>query len=111
MPNLGPYDQYLFAAVVLLGTIGAMLALLWLTQRSRYSTRIRGFRGIAQNFMSVISVLFALNVAFLARLSPSLAFSDAGFVSSLGCVRACRVSPLVGGGWWCVIGLLVGGIG
>lgn len=67
MPNLGPYDQYLFAAVVLLGTIGAMLALLWLTQRSRYSTRIREFRGIAQNFMSVISVLFALNVAFLAH--------------------------------------------
>lgn len=67
MPNLGPYDQYLFAAVVLLGTIGAMLALFWLTQRSRHSTAIRRFHGVAQNFMSVISVLFALNVAFLAH--------------------------------------------
>lgn len=67
MPNLGPYDQYLFAAVALLGTFGAMLALLWLTQRSRYSPSIRRFHGVAQNFMSVISVLFALNVAFLAH--------------------------------------------
>jgi len=38
------------------------------------------------------------------------AFSDARFVSSVGCVRACRVWPLVGGGW-CVILLGVGGIG
>jgi hypothetical protein len=67
MPNLGPYDQYLFALVVLLGTTLAMLLLLWATQRSPYSGRIRSFRGVAQNFMSVISVLFALNIAFLAH--------------------------------------------
>lgn len=67
MPNLGPYDQYLFALVVLFGTTLAMLLLLWATQRSPYSAWIRGFRGVAQNFMSTISVLFALNVAFLAH--------------------------------------------
>lgn len=67
MPNLGPHDQYLFAFVVLLGTTMAMLLLLWMTQRSPYRGWIRGFRGVAQNFMSVISVLFALNVAFLAH--------------------------------------------
>ena len=67
MPNLGPYDQFLFAAVVLLGTTLAVVLLLWVTQRSSYSAWIRSFRGVAQNFMSVISVLFALNVAFLAH--------------------------------------------
>jgi hypothetical protein len=67
MPNLGPFDQYLFALLVLLGTTLAMLVLLWATQRSPYSAAVREFRGVAQNFMSVISVLFALNVAFLAH--------------------------------------------
>ena len=67
MPNLGPYDQYLFALLVLLGTTLAMLLLLWVTQRSPYSAVIKRFHGVAQNFMSVISVLFALNIAFLAH--------------------------------------------
>jgi hypothetical protein len=67
MPNLGPFDQYLFALFVLVGTALAMLLLLWATQRSPYSAAIHEFRGVAQNFMSVISVLFALNVAFLAH--------------------------------------------
>ena len=34
----------------------------------------------------------------------ALAFSDARFVSSLGCVRACWIWPLAVGGWF-VIGL------
>ncbi|HYN37662.1 MAG TPA: hypothetical protein VES39_00255 [Rhodospirillales bacterium] len=67
MPNLGPYDQFLFALVAMLGTTIAMLLLLWATQFSPYSAWIRSFRGVAQNFMSVISVLFALNIAFLAH--------------------------------------------
>jgi len=52
------------------------------------------------------------NSLLLARFMRrgASAFSDARFVSSLGCVRACRVWPLVGGGW-CVILLGVGGIG
>ncbi len=65
--NFGPYDQYYLAAVVMLGTYGAAFALLWLAQRSRYAAFIKTFRGIAQNFLTVINVIFALNLAFLAN--------------------------------------------
>ncbi len=65
--NLGPYDQYYLAAVVLLGTYGAAFVLLWLSQSSRYAEFIKTFRGIAQNFLTVINVIFALNLAFLAN--------------------------------------------
>lgn len=65
--NIGSYDQYLYALVVLVGTAAAMVALLWVSQRSRWASAVHSFRGIAQNFMSVVSVLFALNIAFLAH--------------------------------------------
>jgi len=65
--NLGAYDQYYLAAVVMLGTYGAAFALLWVAQRSRYAVFIKTFRGIAQNFLTVINVIFALNLAFLAN--------------------------------------------
>jgi hypothetical protein len=65
--DLGPYDQYYLASVVLLGTYGAAFALLWLTQSSPYAEFIKSFRGIAQNFLTVINVIFALNLAFLAN--------------------------------------------
>jgi len=65
--DLGPYDQYYLAAVVLLGTYGAAVFLLWLSQASPYAEFIKTFRGIAQNFLTVINVIFALNLAFLAN--------------------------------------------
>jgi|APTNR8051073442_1049403.scaffolds.fasta_scaffold06991_4 glucan phosphoethanolaminetransferase (alkaline phosphatase superfamily) len=65
--DLGPYDQYYLAAVVLIGTYCAAFTLLWLSQRSRYADFIKSFRGIAQNFLTVINVIFALNLAFLAN--------------------------------------------
>jgi hypothetical protein len=65
--NLGAYDQYYLAAVVLLGTYGAAFFLLWLSQSSRYAEFIKTFHGIAQNFLTVINVIFALNLAFLAN--------------------------------------------
>jgi len=65
--NLGPYDQYYLAGVVLLGTYGAAFILLWVAQRSRSAPFIKSFRGIAQNFLTVINVIFALNLAFLAN--------------------------------------------
>src|SRR5512132_3866104 len=55
-----------------------------------------------------ITTIFTPNLLTRFMRRGASAFSDARFVSSLGCVRACRVWPLVGGGW-CVIGLgLVG---
>lgn len=65
--DLGPYDQYYMALVVLIGTYGAAFVLLWLAQTSRHAEFIKSFRGIAQNFLTVINVIFALNLAFLAN--------------------------------------------
>jgi hypothetical protein len=68
MPTpISAYDQYLFALIVLIGTYVAAFFLLFLCQRSRFSATIRTYRGIAQNFLTVINVIFALNLAFLAN--------------------------------------------
>lgn len=65
--NLGQYDQYYLAVIVVAGTVPAVIFLIWLTQRSKYAQIIQSYRGIAPNFLSVIGVLFALNLAFLAN--------------------------------------------
>jgi hypothetical protein len=64
---ISAYDQYLFAFIVLLGTYIAAFFLLFLSQRSKFSDGIKTYRGIAQNFLTVINVIFALNLAFLAN--------------------------------------------
>ena len=65
--HIGQYDQYYLALVAVVGTIPAVIVLLWLSQRSKYAEFIRSYRGIAPNFLSVMGVLFALNLAFLAN--------------------------------------------
>ncbi len=65
--GIGQYDQYYLSVLVVLGTMSAAAFLLWLCQRSRWVPFIRTFRGIAQNFLTVINVIFALNLAFLAN--------------------------------------------
>lgn len=65
--DLGPYDQYYFAAIVIVGTYLAASGLLWLTQASRCAGYFQRFHGVAQNFLTVINVIFALNLAFLAN--------------------------------------------
>ena len=65
--HIGQYDQYYLALVAVAGTIPALILLLWLSQRSKYAEFIRSYRGIAPNFLSVMGVLFALNLAFLAH--------------------------------------------
>ena len=65
--HIGQYDQYYLALVAVAGTIPAVILLLWLSQRSKYAAFIRSYRGIAPNFLSVMGVLFALNLAFLAH--------------------------------------------
>jgi hypothetical protein len=65
--DFGPHDQFALAAVVLIGTYAAAFALLWMSQKSPYTALIGSFRGIAQNFLTVINVIFALNLAFLAN--------------------------------------------
>jgi len=64
---LTPFDQYVFAFLALIGTYVAAALLLWLAQISHFAPFIRSFRGIAHNFLTVINVIFALNLAFLAN--------------------------------------------
>jgi uncharacterized protein YbaA (DUF1428 family) len=64
---LTAYDHYLLAGLAVSGSFLAAGFLLWLTRRSRYATAIAAFRGVAPNFLSVIGVLFALNLVFLAN--------------------------------------------
>jgi hypothetical protein len=87
---IGPYDQYVLAAVVLAGTAAAVVCLLWLTQRSPFAPFIGKFRGIAQNFLTVINVIFALNLAFLANdtwnahdRALSAVFREAGSLATI----------------------------
>jgi hypothetical protein len=65
--DVGPYDQYVLAGVALIGTFAGMLFLMWLSQRSPLASAIHRYRGMAQNFLQVINVIFALNLAFLAN--------------------------------------------
>ncbi len=65
--DLGPYDQHYFAAVAVFGTFAAAGMLLWLTQAAPCAGFLHTFRGIAQNFLTVINVIFALNLAFLGN--------------------------------------------
>ena len=88
--HVGQYDQYYLALVVVVGTIPAVILLLWLTQRSRYAEFIHSYRGIAPNFLSVMGVLFALNLAFLANDTWSAhdrarhaVFQEAGSLQSI----------------------------
>lgn len=57
----------MFAFLALIGTYVAAALLLWHAQISRLAPFVRSFRGIAHNFLTVINVIFALNLAFLAN--------------------------------------------
>lgn len=68
LPNgLSAFDYDLFAAFAIVGSIIGAWFLIWLSQTSRYSRFIHSFRGVAPNFLSVMGVLFALNLVFLAN--------------------------------------------
>ena len=67
MIELGPFDHFLLAGLGVIGTIAAAVWLIWLANRSRWADRLHSYRGVAPNFLSVIGVLFALNLVFLAN--------------------------------------------
>lgn len=98
--NLGQYDQYYLAVIVVVGTVPAVIFLIWLTQRSKYAPFIQSYRGIAPNFLSVIGVLFALNLAFLANDTWSAhdrarhaVFQEAGSLRSILALAASLPEP------------------
>ena len=67
MIDLGAFDHYILAAFGLVGTCVTAAGLIWLANHSKHSGWVHGYRGVAPNFLSVIGVLFALNLVFLAN--------------------------------------------
>jgi len=65
--DLNAFDYYLFAALAVIGSFLGAWFLIWLSQHSRFTKQIDSFRGVAPNFLSVIGVMFSLNLVFLAN--------------------------------------------
>ena len=65
--DLSAFDYYLFAALAVIGSFLGAWFLIWLSQHSRFTKQIDSFRGVAPNFLSVIGVMFSLNLVFLAN--------------------------------------------
>ncbi len=85
MIDIGAFDHYFLAIFGLIGTVLGAAGLLWLTHHSRYAAWLHSYRGVAPNFLSVIGVLFALNLVFLANdtwhahdLALDAVFKEAG---------------------------------
>ena len=65
--DLGPYDCYTYSFLAAFGTFAGAWFLHWMANRSAFAPVIHTFRGVAPPFLSVIGVLFALNLVFLAN--------------------------------------------
>lgn len=61
------YDHYAYAAVAVVGTIVAVVAIDWLLIASPWVASIRALRGVSAPFTNVVGVLFGLTLAFLAN--------------------------------------------
>lgn len=61
------YDHYVLAAIALVGTFAAALALWAATRHWRHATWVNSLRGLSPPFVNVIGVLFALTLAFLGN--------------------------------------------
>jgi hypothetical protein len=58
--GLSPYDHYGYAAVAMLGTLLAVVAIMWLIKASPW-------HGVAPPFINILGVLFGLTLAFIAN--------------------------------------------
>ena len=67
MPTSFAYDHYAYAAVAVLGTLAAVLAIHWLIQHSPWAIWTRSLQGVVPPFINIIGVLFGLTLAFLAN--------------------------------------------
>jgi hypothetical protein len=62
-----PNDDYVYALVVLLGTLVAVIALRHALGSSRWSAAAHSLEGVAPPFINAVAVLFGLTLAFLAN--------------------------------------------
>ena len=51
--HIGQYDQYYLALVAVVGTIPAVIVLLWLSQRSKYAAFVHSYCGLCLAFFNV----------------------------------------------------------
>jgi hypothetical protein len=65
--GLSPYDHYGYAAVAMLGTLLAVVAIMWLINASPWKDQIRSWHGVAPPFINILGVLFGLTLAFIAN--------------------------------------------
>ncbi|CAK0761565.1 DUF4239 domain-containing protein [Azospirillaceae bacterium] len=86
----GVYDHYFFATAAFFGTLATALGMFWIAQYSRYAERIQVFRGVQPAFLSVVGVLFGLNLVFMANdtwlardRALSIVFQEAGNLRNL----------------------------
>ena len=65
--NWHTYDHYGYAALAVLGTVFAVIAIHWIMHQPRWAGRIASLQGVAPPFINIIGVLFGLTLAFLAN--------------------------------------------
>lgn len=61
------YDHYGYAALAVVGTLVAVIAVHWILQRPRWAAPLAALQGVAPPFINIIGVLFGLTLAFLAN--------------------------------------------
>ncbi len=69
MPALSfsQFDHYAYALLAVVGTLGAVLTIMWFMTRSPWQAQIRALHGVAPPFINVLGVLFGLTLAFIAN--------------------------------------------
>jgi hypothetical protein len=65
--SLQTFDHYGYAAVAVLGTLAAVVAIDWLMRGSPLAAWVRSLHGVVPPFINIIGVLFGLTLAFLAN--------------------------------------------
>lgn len=61
------YDHYGYAALAVVGTFLAVIAVHRVMQRPRWAGQLAAWQGVAPPFINIIGVLFGLTLAFLAN--------------------------------------------
>ncbi|MDP3537478.1 MAG: DUF4239 domain-containing protein [Azonexus sp.] len=65
--NWHTYDHYGYAALAVVGTFLAVIAVHWTLRQPRWAGWISTLQGVAPPFINIIGVLFGLTLAFLAN--------------------------------------------
>lgn len=99
--NLATYDHYGYAVVALLGTFGAVWAVLRALAHPVWQPWLRQYHGVVPPFINIVGVLFGLTLAFIANDSwnahdkaTSAVYREAGELRSLGVLSGTLPEPV-----------------